>query len=228
MHGAAGWYGWRDAPWSVGALEVWYWSQKAEDLERVGASTSFGVRGWLDFLQARNPAYPERALESDLRGIRERVDAFRSDTRPPEKRLADNMLGNNPAATQSLVQLMWGALMPGRSGDLLNARLRYFDPDRKRAGVPEDVAALVSELSDASTTVTLVNLNSSQARTVVVQGGGYGEHQLLSVTRGGDSTRIDAPLLTVRLDPGCGQTLVLAMKRYANRPTVLHPWQRAR
>jgi hypothetical protein len=39
---------------------------------------------------------------------------------------------------------------------------------------------------------------------------------------------IDAPLLTVRLDPGCGQTLVLAMKRYANRPTVLHPWHRAR
>jgi hypothetical protein len=123
---------------------------------------------------------------------------------------------------------MWGALMPGRSGDLLNARLRYFDPDRKRAGVPEDVAALVSELSDAHTTVTLINLSSSHARTVIVQGGGYGEHQLVSVTRGGDTTPIDAPVLTVRLDPGCGQTLVLAMKRYANRPTVLQPWHRAR
>ncbi len=33
-------------------------------------------------------------------------------------------------------------------------------------------------------------------------------------------------LLTVRLDPGCGEKLVLTMKRYANRPTVLHPWQR--
>jgi len=228
MYGAAGWYGWRDAPWNVGALEIWYWSQKAEDLERIAGSTSFAARGWLDFLQARSPAYPEQALDSDLKGIRERVEAFRRDTRPPEKRLADNMLGYNPAATESLVRLMWGALMPGRSGDLLNARLRYFDPDRKRAGVPEDVAALVSELSDTSTTVTLVNLSSSQARTVIVQGGGYREHQLLSVTRGGETTRIDAPLLTVRLAPGCGQTLVLAMKRYANRPTALHPWHRAR
>jgi hypothetical protein len=96
MYGAAGWYGWRDAPWNVGALEVWYWSQKAEDLERIAGSTSFAARGWLDFLQARSPAYPEQALDSDLKGIRERVEAFRRDTRPPEKRLADNMLGYNP------------------------------------------------------------------------------------------------------------------------------------
>ena len=38
---------------------------------------------------------------------------------------------------------------------------------------------------------------------------------------------IGGPLLTVQLDPGCGQTLVLEMTRYANQPTVLHPWQRA-
>jgi hypothetical protein len=136
------------------------------------------------------------------------------------------MLDKNPAATESLVQLMWGALLPGREGGLLNARLRYFDPDRKRAGVPEDVAALVSELSDTRTAVTLINLNPSQPRTVIVQGGGYGEHQLVTVTSGDRTTPIDAPLLTVRLDPGCGQKLLLEMKRYANPPTVKHPWQR--
>jgi hypothetical protein len=125
-----------------------------------------------------------------------------------------------------MVQLMWGALLPGREGGLLNARLRYFDPVRKRAGVPEDVAALVSELSDTRTTVTLINLNASEPRTVIVQGGGYGEHQLLSVTSGGRTTAIDGPLLTVQLDPGCGEKLVLEMRRYANVPTVLHPWQR--
>ena len=130
---------------------------------------------------------------------------MRRDTTPPERRLADNMLDYNPAATESLVQLMWGALVPGREGGLLNARLRYFDPDRKRAGVPEDVAALVSELSDTRTVVTLVNLNPSQPRTVIVQGGGYGEHQLVSVTAGGKTTPINAPLLTVQLGPGCGQ-----------------------
>ena len=188
-------------------------------------STSLGA-GWVGFLQGQNPAYPEQALERDLKMIQQRLDAVRRDTTPPERRLADNMLDYNPAATESMVQLMWGALLPGREGGLLNARLRYFDPDRKRAGVPEDVAALVSELSDTRTVVTLVNLNASQPRTVVVQGGGYGEHQLVSVTSGGRTTPINSPLLTVQLDPGCGQKLVLEMKRYANVPTVLHPWHR--
>jgi hypothetical protein len=220
MHGASGWYGWRDAPWTVGALEVWYWSQKAGDLAGVDS------RGWVDFLHGKNAGYPEQALERDLKSIGDRLNAMRRDHTPPEKRLADNMLDYNPVAAESLVQLMWGALMPGRPGGLLNARLRYFDPDRRRAGVPDDVAALVSALSDTRTTLTLVNLHTSQPRTVIVQGGGYGEHQLVSVTRGGKKVPIDAPLLTVELAPGSGEWLELEMKRYVNRPTVLHPWQR--
>jgi hypothetical protein len=220
MHGAGGWYGWRDVPWNVGALEVWYWSQKPQDLQRIGGGS------WIDFLQGRNPSYPEQALERDLKLIPQRLAEVRRDTTPPARRLADNMLNYNPAATESMVQLMWGALLPGREGGLLNARFRYFDPVQKRAGVPEDVAALVSELSDTRTTVTLINLNASEPRTVIVQGGGYGEHQLLSVTSGGRTTAIDGPLLTVQLDPGCGEKLALEMRRYANVPTVLHPWQR--
>jgi hypothetical protein len=221
MYGADGWYGWRPAPWNVGALEVWYWSQKPQDLERIGDRA-----GWVGFLQGQNPGYPEQALEGDLKQIQQRMDAVRRDKTPPERRLADNMLDYNPAATESLVQLMWGALLPGREGGLLNARLRYFDPARKRAGLPEDVAALVSELSDTQTVVTLINLNPSQARTVIVQGGGYGEHQVVSVKVGGTTVPIGSPLLTVQLDPGCGQKLALEMKRHANTPTVLHPWHR--
>ena len=118
---------------------------------------------------------------------------MRKDATPPERRLADNMLDYNPAAAESLVQLMWGALMPGRNGGVVNARLRYFDPDRRRAGVPEDVAALVSEMSDTETTVTLVNLNPSQPRTVIVQGGAYGEHEIVSVTRGAATTSVEHP-----------------------------------
>jgi len=229
MYGADGWYGWRDTPWNVGALEVWYWSQKPQDLARISGESSpapLGPGEWVRFLGGQNPTYPEQALERDVSTIDQRLAAMRRDTTPPERRLADNMLDYNPAATDSLVQLMWGALLPGREGGLLNARLRYFDPERKRAGVPEDVAALVSELSDSRTVVTLINLNPSQQRTLIVQGGGYGEHQLLSVAAGGRTTRIDAPLVTVRLEPGCGQQLVLEMRRYANRPTVRHPWHR--
>jgi hypothetical protein len=229
-YGPDGWYGWRSTPWNVGTLEVWYWSQKPQDLVRVSGEAStqpLGPGAWVRFLRGENPAYPEQVLERDLKTIDQRLAAMRRDTTPPERRLADNMLDYNPASTDSLVQLMWGALLPGREGGLLNARLRYFDPERRRAGVPADVAALVSELSDSRTVVTLINLNPAESRTLIVQGGGYGEHQLLSVTAGSQTKRIDAPLMTVRLGPGCGQQLVLEMKRYANAPTVRHPWQRA-
>jgi len=201
-------------------MEVWYWSQRSEDRARVGRND------WLEYLDGHNAGYPEQALERDLSSMKQRLSAMRRDTTPPEKRLADNMLDYNPAATESLVQLMWGALLPGREGGLVNARLRYFDPDRKRAGVPEDVSALVSELSDVRTVVTLVNLNPSDRRTVIVQGGAYGEHELVTVTIDGKTIRIGSPLLTVQLSAGTGATLTLDMKRYVNTPTVKHPWQR--
>jgi hypothetical protein len=220
MHGAQGWYGWKDEPWNVGALEVWYWSMKAADLARARRD------GWVSYLQGKNPGYPEAALQRDLASVRKKVAGIRKDQSTPDKRLSDNTLHLNPAASAALVQLMLGGLPPDRDGGLLNARLRYFDPDRRRAGVPPDVAALVSEMTDTKTVVTLVNLSKTQPRTLVLQGGGYGEHQLESVTADGKTTRVQAPLLTLRVDPGCGQRLVLQMRRYANRPTALHPWHR--
>jgi hypothetical protein len=220
MFGADGWYGWRDEPWSVGALDVWYWSMHADDRGRVGADP------WVGFLEGKNPEYPDRVLQRDLDSIPRRVAMIRADKTRPEKRLADNMLDSNPAATDSMVRLMFGALIPGRPGGLLNARLRYFDPDRRRAGIPEDVAALVSALSDRSTVVTLVNTSASQPRTVVVQGGAYGEHLFESVEANGRTTRVDAPHFTVRLAPGAGAKVTLAMRRHVNKPTVLFPWDR--
>jgi hypothetical protein len=221
MHGADGWYGWRDTPWNVGALEVWYWSQEPSDRERIGRNE------WVQYLEGQNESYPEQAIARDLRAVQQRVTAMRKDDTPATKRLADNMLDYNPAATESLVQLMWGGLLPGREGGLVNARLRYFDLDRKRAGLPEDVAALISQLGDARTTVTLVNLNQAQRRTLVVQGGAYGEHRLISVKNGNTTTHVDAPLVTVEIEPGSAATLEIQMKRYANDPTIKHPWKRS-
>jgi hypothetical protein len=220
MHGAQGWYGWQREPWSVGALDVWYWSMREDDRARVGANP------WLAFLEGRNPDYPETVLTRDLESIPRKVAAIRDDRTPPEKRLADNMLDLNPAATDSLVRLMWGALVPGREGGLLNARVRYFDPQRRRAGVPADVAAMVTGLEDRRTTVTLVNLNPREARTTIVQAGGYAEHTFESVEWNGRRVKIDAPQVTVRLEPGAGSTLTFTMRRYVNRPTALLPWSR--
>ncbi|HEV8542417.1 MAG TPA: hypothetical protein VGR78_08495, partial [Verrucomicrobiae bacterium] len=198
MHGEQGWYGWQAKPWDIGAVEIYYWSMKPDDLKRVPRND------WIAFLEGKDSNYPEVALERDLRMVQSRLDAIRRDGTPPEKRLSDNMLDLNPASTASLVQLMWGGLPPGVDGGLINARLRYFDPARKRAGIPADVAALVSRLTDRETTVTLVNLNKSKARTVVLQGGAYGEHQLESVTIGEKSTAVNSAWLAVQLEPGCG------------------------
>jgi hypothetical protein len=220
MHGADGWYGWQASPWNVGALEVWYWSMRDDDRGRVGADP------WIAFLQGKDPAYPERAIQRDLDALARRLATVRADKTSPEKRLADNMLDGNPASVESLVRLMFGALMPGREGGLLNARLRYFDPTRRRAGVPPDVGALVSALGDRTTTLTLVNLHPTEPRTVIVQGGGYAEHLIESVERKGGTTPVGASTMTVRLAPGSGATMTLAMRRYANQPTVSFPWDR--
>jgi hypothetical protein len=220
MFGPSGWYGWKSDPWNVGALEVWYWSMRASDRAPVGANP------WIEFLEGRNPTYPETALQRDLESIARKVHDIRADRSTAATRLADNMLDLNPAATDALVRLMLGALVPGREGGLLNARLRYFDPSRRRAGVPADVAALVEGMEDQRTVLTLVNLSAAESRDVIVRAGGYGEHQFAAVEWNGRTERLNARDVTVRLAPGAGATLVLTMKRYANAPTVRFPWRR--
>jgi len=151
---------------------------------------------------------------------------MRADHTTAQQRLADNMLDVNPATTDSLVRLMWGALVPSREGGLVNARLRYFDPIRKRAGLPTNVAALVSSLADRQAIVTLVNTSTTAPHTIVVSAGAYGEHQIDSVSWNGRTQAVNASHVTVQLAPGAGATLTLAMRRYVNRPTVAFPWDR--
>lgn len=219
MYGAEGWYGWSAAPWNVGAMDLWYWTQKPEDRQRIGGA------GWVGFLEGRNPGFPEQALQGDINSIGPKLQRMRAYNTPPEKRLADNMMNFNPVVSGSLMQLMWGALPTGIDGGLINARLRYFDPAGKRAGVPQDVGALVSELGDTKTVVTLVNLSKTESRTVIVQGGAYGEHKINSVTADA-ATPVNGSFFTVELAPGAGQKLTLDMKRYANAPTLKFPWDR--
>ena len=158
------------------------------------------------------------------RQSRRRVEGIRKDQSKPDKRLADNMLDLNPVTTTALIQLTQGGMEPDRRGNLVNSRLRYFDPARKRAGLPEDVAALVSEMSDTGTVVTLVNVSTTAPRTLVVQGGAYGEHVIESVDWNGKTVPVGKPNFTVTLNPGAGGKLTLKMKRYAGDPTVKFPF----
>ncbi|MEC3909345.1 hypothetical protein U5A82_02300 [Sphingobium sp. CR2-8] len=230
MYGAQGWYGWKPGPYRVNGFEIWYMSQRPDD--RAAA----GDHPWLDYLEGRNPAYPQQALAKDLARVAERVKAREMDTTTPQTRLADWPIGINPASVTSLVQLMtgglhiarppWSKTSPPQGGVPLHCRLRYFDPVARRAGVPSDVAALVQAMDDRSTRVALVNLNPREARSVTIQGGAYAEHRIDSITLDGCTVMTGGRDVTIRLDPGCGAQLTLAMTRYANRPTLDFPWNR--
>ncbi|MCI0462548.1 MAG: hypothetical protein L0Z62_36830 [Gemmataceae bacterium] len=220
MYGEQGWYHYTPEKYQSWALEIYLLSMKPADRARAPASA------WLDYLDGKNPSYPEEALRRDFARIRQRVAGMRLDTTTPDTRLADDPMRFNPASVAALTELTLGGVTPGRRGSVLHTRLRYFDPDRRRAGMPEDVAALVEKLSADGVTVTLVNTNQIEARTVVVQGGSYAEHQFVSATVGGQSVPVNASTCTVRLEPGCGGRLELLMRRHVNQPTLTFPWDR--
>ncbi|HYJ41432.1 MAG TPA: hypothetical protein VEW08_11615 [Steroidobacteraceae bacterium] len=228
MCGSAGWYSYAPGPYRLNGFEIWYLSMSSEDRALAGSHP------WVDFLEGRNPGYPVTALRASLERLRARVALVQADKSTPETRLADNALEYNPASVASLLQLTSGALhiarppwsstSPNQGGAPLHARLRYFDPVRRRAGLPEDVGALVDKLEAHRTEVTLVNLHPNRERVVTVQGGAYGEHVILSAHDGSRAHAVDGRSFDVRLAPGCGARLSLMMRRYSANPTLAFPW----
>ncbi len=167
-----------------------------------------------------------KALEADFARAPQDDRCSANDITTADTRLADYLLDLNPAETDALVNLMLGGYFSGGRIWTLHSRFRYFDPERRRAGMPEDVGALVEKLSADSATLILVNVNPIESRTVVVQAGGYGEHSFENVTVDGQTNPLDGPLVTVRLEPGSGATLQFRMARYKNQPTLVLPWDR--
>ncbi len=218
MYGDQGWYAFEPSPWSFNALELYCLSQRDEDAKRAGDSR------WLDYLEGKNADYPEQALRGALSEVRRRVAGMRADETTPDTRLADDPMKFNPATVGPLLQLAMGGIDPGRGGNTLTARLRYFDVQSRRPGLPKDVAALVEKLTADEAVVTLVNLSQLQPRRLIVQGGAYGEHQLVSASLGDKNQAVDKRWLEVQLAPGAGSKLFLKFKRHANQPTLALPW----
>ena len=219
--GEEDWYDWQDHPFDSGALEVWYWSMDRDDLKRVEQNP------WVQYLEGNNPDYPTTALQAALGQVRSDMAEVAADASSPDTRLSDDMNHINPAKTETLTQLMLGGLPTGRVGSPLYCRVRYFDPVQQRAGIPDDVAALVEKISDKDVTLTLVNINQIEPRTVIVQGGAYAEHKIVNVSWADQVAEIESSACSIRLAPGCGTRLQLRVKRHANQPTLTFPWGRA-
>ena len=221
-YGDKGWYHPREYLCTNELAKIWTWTMDSKDRERLPQ------HGWIAFLAGKDPAFPEKALRGELEHIRQQMNRVRQDPTSPDSRLADWAMMHNPVTTKVLVELTTGGHRIDNNLDrlfgLLHCRVRYFDPERRRAGLPRDVAALVTSLEADSVRLTLVNLNQVEARTVIVQGGAYGEHQIREVTLQGSRTAVEGRHFAVRLAPGAGAELVIRDTRYVNQPTMAMPW----
>lgn len=225
------------------AAQIWYMSQDPRDRARLDAipetrTTWLDVapgRGkgddihfgpWYCYLDGRNPDYPRRILEAQAAEVLRRMDAIRVDHGNPEDWDVHHWQDVNPVHTEGLVQLSCGGPQIIYHGGLLHVRLRYFDAQARRPGLPPDVAALVSRLDGDSTTVELVNTSPVHGRELILQAGAFGEHTISQVTVTNSQAQpvdVNSPQLRVALPPGRGVTLHLRMERYRNTPSYAQP-----
>ena len=200
---------------------------------------------WLRFLAGDNPDYPEQMLASTYGQVCRRLALIREDEEDLTQVHIHHWQQLNPVITEALVQLTLGAPQIIYNGGLLHCRLRYYDADRKRPGLPADVAALVSRLDADRTVVELVNLSPYASRTVLLQAGGFGEHRFEAIrytkrTSGfpGQQEAYQSPevahtteeenagdvYLQVELPPATRIELDIATARYVNEPSYKLPW----
>src|SRR3954447_14499442 len=136
--GPEGWYEYRPEKFAPAVDALYYFT-----LDRSALDVQGEAPRWVRYLDGQDDSYPEAALEADLETLRRKVEMMRADTRSPDCSMSDDMNPMNPATTAALTQLMLGGLPTGRDVHALHARVRYFDPERRRAGLPEQVGALV-------------------------------------------------------------------------------------
>lgn len=227
MHGKDGWYGFKPGPYRFNTGEIWYLSGTEADRAAMAPTP------WTQFLDGKAPGWAEQALLDDMERVRTQLVRVREDRTTAKTRLADNPIERNPVSVTALLHQTMGAIhvarppwspnSPNQGGTLLFARLRHFDADRKRPGLPEDVAALVEAMDGGSTTLSLVNLNPALARRLVIRGGGYGEHRIEAVRIGDQRIPVGSRDVALRLGPGAGAKITLEMNRHSQQPTLAWP-----
>ena len=219
--GPEGWYEFRPDRFAPSAEELYYWTLDRSIFDLLGETPR-----WARYLDGQDDGYPEAALEADLDLLREKVELMRADTRSPDCSMSDDMNGMNPATTGALIQLMLGGLPTGRYMHVLHARVRYFDPARRRAGLPEHVAR-AGGADDRGLGDAVAGEPGSAGGPDGDRAGGRVRRAPVTNVRmeGSDGpVDVDHTHFAVRLAPGAGTRLTLGMKRYANQPTLAFPW----
>jgi hypothetical protein len=241
-HGDSGWFDYR-APDPLYYIHLYYLSQSAEDKARLdevfparedfaGFPADWGAakagicppRAWFAFMEGLYPNYPIAAIESTHDVMGRSLERLAADDSDPETRHCYHFQNLNPVLPEALVQMAMGTPSALYNGGLLQAHLRYFDPEKKRPGLPEHIAALVEEVSADGVRVVLVNTDPVVEHSVIVQAGSFGEHFFERVAMdGGEVTEISDRWLQVDLGPAAQVRLEISMRRFAHQPSYNGP-----
>ena len=258
-HDHRGWYHYREEDPEL-YLHLWYTSQSEEDWQHIErlAEAQKKARGritdgdleWAYFVKGLNPGYPERVFQRELKGIQHDIELIQNEHGYSETWVDSKWMGMNPMRTSSLNRFSIGGIPIDTRGEMLHSQVRYFDGENQRSGLPQDVAALVKRIEPDWIEVEVVNLHVTQSRSLIVQGGAYGEHRIQSVEftkaagphqpvgnpRSGevyeddegmkDSKEVDGIAFAVKLDPGSTSTIRIYLDRYSNKPSFAFPWDR--
>ena len=178
-----------------------------------------------NYYDGKNPGWPEQILRAEYEWALENIALMHGDPRSTAELIEANYVPANPVLTKGLTQVMLGAPQSVYNGGLLRAQVRYFDPGRRRPGLPPDVAVLVDELKPDKTGIQLVNLSHVESRRLIVQAGAFGEHQFTGVRADeGAAVPVDSRYLEVELPPSASMRLEAGMARFANKPSYAFPW----
>jgi hypothetical protein len=266
-HSDRGWFDYNPMLTSV-PMTLWHYSNGTGDLRRLESlreAAGYDWRTvrpfrskeeagheepWFAFLAGDNPQYPEQMLAAAQAQARHRLARMRIysgiDVGEPAIHLWQQ---SNPVVTEALVQLTWGGPQVLYNGGLQQARVRYYDADRQRPGLPASVAALVSGIEPDATVIDLVNLDPEHSRTVIVQAGAFAEHTIGAVqyTASADDSwlgslydyghgepavvengaDVGGPWLTVELPASTRITLTLDMGLHTRTPSYGTPFDQA-
>ena len=183
-------------------------------------------RAWTRFLAGDLPDYPEKILRANYREVCQRLDAVRRDDQDLTQVNEHHWQELNPVLTEALVHLTTGGPQAVYWGGLAQGRVRYFDVEKQRPGLPEDVAALVTGLEADRVELSLVNLSPGRTRQVLVAAGSFSEHRFEKAEVVGEEERVPVHgnHFQVDLRPGTQIDLRLNMRRFCNKPTYAFPW----
>jgi hypothetical protein len=219
-----GWHHYQAEP-SAPYTDLWFFSQDPADLDHVRRID--GNRGWIAFLQGKNPDFAVQSLRSELAAANRRLLRILDEHGDPETWVDSHWSSLDPVLTGALTQLVLGGPPVDLRGEMLHASVIYFDGRKKRPGLPPGVAALVSRIDPELIEVQLANLDPVSRREVWIQAGAYGEHSFTQVAVAGAGTHsIDASHFRLDLAPGAGTVIRAGFRRLVNKPSFGFPWSR--